>query len=84
MTGTSIVDYEKEMGLGSSTLYYVKNGYRLKEELYNFILDHMLTNRREELAKIMAVLTVNDEDIANLEDTIESYFDLLENEIVRY
>ena len=84
MTGKSIPNYEKEMGLGSSTLYFAKNGYRVKEELYNNILEHMLTKRRKELAKIMAVLTITDKDIENLEETIESYFDILENESTRH
>lgn len=79
MTGKNLTTYSKEIGFSSLKLYEFKNGLFPSEEQYNHFLEVMLNNYRLEMAKIISVLNVSQEDIDNLEENIELYFEKLES-----
>lgn len=75
MTSKNLTTYSKEMNWNSRRLYDFRRGMFPKEEEYNHFLDFMLDNYRYEMAQIMAVLNVTQEDIYNVEESIERYFE---------
>lgn len=79
MTGRNLTKYSQEMGFNTARLYDFKNGLFPSEEQYNHFLEFMLHNYRFEMAKIMAVLNTTENDIPNLENNIERYFEKLES-----
>lgn len=80
MTGKNLTSYSKELNWCTTKLYDFRNGQFPSESQYNYFFNFMLKEHRFEMAKIMAVLNVSEEDIYNLEDSIKRYFDKIDSE----
>lgn len=75
MTNKNLTTYSKEMNWNGGKLYDFRRGMFPKEEEYNHFLKFMLNNYRFEMAQIMAVLNITEEDIYNVEESIKHYFE---------